>query len=72
MNYKLVKPEDFVVTEWSGGNTTQFFIYPEGSSLAKRDFEWRVSSASFTGSSPSLVIFQAIRDIYLHYRENSL
>lgn len=51
MDYKIVQPEDFVVTEWSGGNTTQFFIYPEGSSLAKRDFDWRISSASFTGSS---------------------
>lgn len=51
MDYKIVKPEDFVVTQWSGGNTTQFVIYPEGSTLSKRDFDWRISSASFTTSS---------------------
>ena len=51
MDYKIVKPEDFVVTQWSGGLTTQFAIYPEESTLAKRDFDWRVSSASFTTSS---------------------
>ena len=51
MDYKIVKSEDFVVNQWSGGNTTQFVIYPEDSTLSKRDFDWRISSASFTTSS---------------------
>lgn len=39
--------EDFIVTSWSGGETTQLAIYPEHASLSKRDFLWRISSATF-------------------------
>ncbi len=28
---KLIKENDYITTEWSGGKTTQLFIYPEDS-----------------------------------------
>ena len=34
------------VHSWSGGTTTELFIYPEGSSFAKRDFTLRISIAT--------------------------
>jgi uncharacterized protein len=33
-------------TEWSGGTTTQLFIFPKETSYAERDFLFRISSAN--------------------------
>lgn len=44
--FKLIKKENQISTKWSGGNTTQLFIYPEKSSYEKRNFEFRISSAT--------------------------
>ena len=33
-------------TLWSGGSTTEYFIYPPGKEYADRDFEIRISSAT--------------------------
>lgn len=46
MNYKIIQPKDFKTTEWSGGTTTELFIYPEGSDFKSRDFEFRLSIAT--------------------------
>lgn len=33
-------------SKWSGGTTTELFIYPENSSYAARDFDFRISTAT--------------------------
>lgn len=43
---KLIKSEDFVITEWSGGKTTQIYIYPEDANYKSIDFKYRISSAT--------------------------
>lgn len=42
---KILTETDFLISDWSGGQTTQLFISPEGTTLAGRDFDWRISSA---------------------------
>ena len=37
--------KDYKVGLWSGGSTTELFIWPEGADYAKREFKLRVSSA---------------------------
>ena len=37
--------KDYKVGMWSGGSTTELFIWPEDSDYAKREFKLRVSSA---------------------------
>lgn len=39
-------PDSYIVSQWSGGTTTQVAIAPEGAVYADRDFLWRISSAS--------------------------
>ena len=39
-------PDNYIVSQWSGGTTTQVAIAPEGAVYADRDFLWRISSAS--------------------------
>jgi environmental stress-induced protein Ves len=38
--------QDYKVSQWSGGTTTEVFIWPEGSSYAAREFGLRISSAT--------------------------
>lgn len=37
--------KDYKTGRWSGGSTTELFIWPEGADYAQRDFTLRVSSA---------------------------
>lgn len=43
-----ITPEDFVVSNWSGGTTMQLAIGPAGAVYANRNFLWRISSATVT------------------------
>ncbi|MCT4613515.1 MAG: HutD family protein [Marinifilaceae bacterium] len=45
---KIIKysSKDYKTAEWSGGKTTEMYIYPKGSIYSKRDFKIRISSAS--------------------------
>lgn len=42
---KIVTANQFLVSSWSGGTTTQLYIFPETASLTARNFDWRISSA---------------------------
>ncbi len=46
MRITHIRPEQYVVSRWSGGTTTQLAIAPEGAVYADRDFLWRLSSAA--------------------------
>ena len=41
-----LRREDYAVSQWSGGSTTQMAIEPAGAVYADRDFLWRLSSAT--------------------------
>lgn len=52
-----IKKENFKVTDWSGGQTTELYILPEGADFHDRDFNFRISSASFTSTSSNFSDF---------------
>ena len=43
---KRLTADDYNVSTWSGGTTTQLAIFPPEAVYADRDFLWRVSSAT--------------------------
>ena len=43
---RIIPKEGFKTTSWSGGTTTELFIWPEGASYAERRFSVRISTAS--------------------------
>ncbi len=45
MQQKILTTENFKTSNWSGGTTTEFFIYPPKSSYLQRNFSFRLSSA---------------------------
>ena len=45
MSYQILKEKDYKINYWVGGETSELYIYPEGSNLKERDFDFRISSA---------------------------
>lgn len=46
MESKLIRKEDFKSKKWSGGETSQIYIYPEHVEYPDLDFLFRISSAT--------------------------
>lgn len=46
MNFEILKSESFEVKNWTGGTTTQLFIYPKTADYLSRNFEFRLSTAN--------------------------
>ena len=46
MRIRHLTAADFRTGSWSGGTTTELFLYPEAGSYAARDFRFRISSAA--------------------------
>lgn len=46
MDIRHLTKEDYKVSQWSGGTTTEVFIWPEGANYASREFSVRISSAT--------------------------
>ena len=43
---RIIPESEFRTTAWSGGTTTELFIFPDGASYAERRFSARISSAT--------------------------
>ncbi len=65
-----ITPDKFLVNDWSGGSTTQFAISPQNSTLANRNFDWRISSATFTSTSSKFSDFSGYQRYILPLRGN--
>lgn len=46
MKISHLSAADFRTSTWSGGTTTELYLYPENGSYAARDFRFRISSAT--------------------------
>jgi environmental stress-induced protein Ves len=46
MNFEIKKAKDFHTISWSGGTSTQLFIYPSTSDYQQRNFAFRLSTAT--------------------------
>ena len=44
--FKLLKMIDYKTSEWSGGKTSEIFIWPPDGNYSSREFDWRLSSAT--------------------------
>ncbi|WP_071026545.1 HutD family protein [Peptoniphilus raoultii] len=43
---KIIKKEDFKESKWAGGVTSEVFIYPKEADVSKKNFDFRISTAS--------------------------
>ncbi|PID26411.1 MAG: hypothetical protein CR982_10510 [Candidatus Cloacimonadota bacterium] len=82
MDYSILKKDDFITNNWSGGTTTELFIYPKDSKYKKMDFLFRLSSATveieesqFThlkGVSRKLMVLEGSTHLYHKDHHNKL
>jgi len=45
MSYSIITADKFNTINWSGGTSTQLYIYPETSAYSLRNFDFRLSTA---------------------------
>lgn len=60
MAIKLLTSKDYKVSHWSGGQTTELFIYPETADYKALDFDFRISSATVENESSTFTILNKI------------
>lgn len=46
MAIQVLKKENLITSVWTGGTTTQLYISPENADLSKKDFDFRISTAT--------------------------
>lgn len=44
--FEVIKKEQYKVSNWSGGTTTEIYLAPQDGSYAERRFDFRISSAT--------------------------
>lgn len=62
---KILTETDFLITDWTGGTTTQLFISPQGTTLSERNFDWRISSALVETETSDFTIFDGYERILI-------
>ena len=45
-NVTLLRANDFQVSDWSGGKTKQLYLFPPTGHYSKREFDYRLSTAT--------------------------
>lgn len=65
MKHYKIKRENYKTTDWSGGKTTEIFIYPKESSLSERDFDFRFSSATVNLEESTFTRFEGYKRILM-------
>ena len=46
MRINILQASNYILSQWSGGSTTQLFVYPLTADYATRNFEFRLSTAT--------------------------
>lgn len=57
---KLIRKNEQQTEEWSGGTTTELAIYPEEANFHKRNFDWRLSTATVDTEQSSFTPFPGV------------
>ena len=63
MKGKIIRKCDYKVSKWSGGTTSELFIYPQNAEYINRDFLFRISSATIMDNES---IFTKLKDVKRH------
>lgn len=62
---EILQKNNFKVSDWSGGQTTQLFIFPIDSQLQNRDFTIRISTASIQSTFSEFTNFNGYERVIL-------
>lgn len=79
MDIRLIRKDEVVTSQWSGGKTNEYIIYPNEAKYADKDFLFRISSATieaipsdftqFTGYKRYLAMLEGDIRLYKNGKE---
>ncbi|OJV65967.1 MAG: hypothetical protein BGO41_08520 [Clostridiales bacterium 38-18] len=82
MKWDIIEKSHYNTSTWAHGTTTQLYIYPENGDYTKREFEWRISSATVDAEETTFTALYGVKrwimpiDAALHlehkYQEKAL
>lgn len=61
MSINIIHKENCLTSRWSGGATTELYIYPPDSSYRERNFDLRISTASVEAATSTFTKLPGIR-----------
>ena len=64
-NIEIIRKNQLKTSEWSGGTTTELYIYPKDSLYGNRNFKWRLSSAKVEAEQSTFTSLQGISRIIM-------
>ena len=56
----IIKTDEYITSQWSGGKTTELFIYPKDSKYKELDFKFRISSAAVELEQSEFTILEKV------------
>ncbi len=65
MNVSVLGCEDYKTSSWSGGTTTELYLWPRDGSYAERDFLFRLSTASVEQEESTFTHLPGIKRILM-------
>lgn len=60
MEYSIFKSENFTTKSWSGGKTTELFIFPLTADYQKRNFQFRLSKSTVETDKSDFTILPGV------------
>lgn len=60
MKTAILSTQHFLTSQWSGGSTTQLYIFPANASYAAQDFELRISTAKVEAAESTFTALPGI------------
>lgn len=61
MKISILNSSNFITSQWSGGSSTQLYIFPDNASYADRNFELRISTAKVEIAESTFTSLPGIR-----------
>lgn len=62
---RIIRKEEYRKTFWSGGCTTEIYLYPEEGDYGKRQFDYRISSATIETEESVFTVLPGIARVIL-------
>ncbi|MFL0247675.1 HutD/Ves family protein [Candidatus Clostridium stratigraminis] len=64
-NIGILRKENYKISNWSGGRTTELLIFPPEASYSERNFKWRLSSATVEAEQSTFTSLPGISRIIM-------
>ena len=62
---RIIRKKEYKITSWSGGTTTEIYLYPEDGDYSRRQSDYRISSATIEVDESDFTVLPRIERVIL-------